>query len=130
MKLKTFNAETFTNVSRSTKPFIYANAKSGLLSFNKAAVKELSVNPGDQVQFHQDEETPENWYIEKVKSGGFELRAYGKRDALAFNSSMLARTIFESVECFDKYGRMIIGESIKVGKQTFFTLITASLKNK
>ncbi|MCA6489109.1 MAG: hypothetical protein IM551_03680 [Chitinophagaceae bacterium] len=130
MKLKTFNAETFTNVSRSTKPFISANAKSGLLSLNRAAVKELSVKAGDQVHFHQDEDSPENWYIEKVKSGGFELRTYGKRDALAFNSSMLARTIFESVDCYEKYGRLIIGEPVKEGKQTFFTLITASLKNK
>jgi|LakMenEpi03Aug12_release.lakeMendotaPanAssembly.Ray.scaffolds.fasta_scaffold1068438_1 hypothetical protein len=128
MKLKTFNAEN-TFSQRQTKPFIQVSQKTGLFGFNKAVNEILELKSGDQIQFHQDEENPDEWYIEKVKQGGFTLRDY-KAKSLLFNNTTLARKIFESVECEKRSGRLIIGEQVKVGKQTFFTLITASLKNK
>jgi hypothetical protein len=126
MKLKTFNTEN-TYSQRESKPFILVSQKTGLFGFNKAVNQLLALKAGDQLQFHQDEENPDEWYLEKVKQGGFTLRDY-KEKSLLFNNTTLARKIFESVECEKRSGRLIIGAELKVGKQTLHTIITASLK--
>ncbi|MEI8111143.1 MAG: hypothetical protein WCH59_09155 [Chitinophagia bacterium] len=126
MKLKTFNAEN-TFSQRQAKPFISVSAKTGLFAFNRGAYELLALKSGDHVQFHQEEDSPENWYIEKVKDGGFTLREY-KETSLLINNTTLARTIFDSVDSEKMAGRLIIGEQVKIGKQTLHTLVTASLK--
>jgi hypothetical protein len=126
MKLKTFNTEN-TYSKRESKPFILVSQKTGLFGFNKGVNQLLALKAGDQLQFHQDEENPDEWYLEKVKQGGFTLRDY-KGGSLLLNNTTLARKIFESVECEKRSGRLIIGAELKVGKQTLHTIITASLK--
>lgn len=126
MKLKTFNTEN-TYSQRESKPFILVSQKTGLFGFNRGAYEAIGLKAGDQVQFHQNEENREEWFIEKVKQGGFTVRNY-KEKSLLFNNTTLARTIFNSVGAEGGSGRLIIGEQVKFGKQSFHTLITASLK--
>lgn len=127
MKLKTFNTQNI-QPTRSSSPFIGINTKTGVFAINRTAAEAIGIKDGDQVQFHQEEDSPENWYIEKVKDGGFTVRLANDRGILLFNNTTLSRMIFASVECESVSGRVLVGEAIKSGKQTLSTLITASLK--
>ncbi|HMO32333.1 MAG TPA: hypothetical protein PKE63_02855 [Lacibacter sp.] len=128
MKLKVFNMGTVRNQQRTAKiPFVQVNAKAGVFTINRAAAELIGVTDGDQVQFLQDEEDPAAWYIEKVKTGGFTIR-FKESAGLLFNSTELARIIFESVNCKYKSGRMLLGDRVNSLKgRIMFTLVTASL---
>lgn len=130
MKLKTFDIESVP-VVRSYTPAIHINTKTGLFTFNKSACTLLGLVENDHVIFHQDEDDSD-WYIEKVKENGFLLRS--KKDesnGLVFNNAALSRMLFESVECSNVSGRILIaGQHTKVGKQILYGLLTASLNSK
>lgn len=129
MKLKTFNATNVVMV-RSFTPGIGVNSKSGLFTINRAACDEIGLKEGDFIQFLQDEEEPENWFIEKVKDTGFQLRGKGdEKSALSFNNTTMVRKIFDSVAYVKEAGRLLLGEPVKFEKRTLRTLITLCLKN-
>jgi hypothetical protein len=129
MKLKTYNTTNIQTLSNQLrKPYLQVNTTTGLFNINKEAAELIGAGDGDQIQFHQDEDEPLDWYIEKVKKDGFVIRFkenVGK--GFLFNSSKLARKIFDSVNCTEKSGRIFIGEEIIEGKQKLFTLVTAHL---
>jgi hypothetical protein len=75
MKLKVFNTTNITSISnRDKKPFIQVNNKVGIFNINNSAADLLDLKDGDMVQLLQDEENPEDWFIEKVKEDGFVVR--------------------------------------------------------
>jgi len=130
MNLKTFDAITTPNRAKSVSPKITINTKSGLLSINKGAVELLGLKEKDQVTFHQDEEEITDWYIEKVKSGGFPIRKNKNATSLAFNNSYLAKKIFESVTCKEQSASVLLaGKPTKLGSRTLYGLLTNSLIN-
>jgi len=99
MKLREFNTEN-TVVSRNTTPSLHINTKTGLFTINKGASEILGLSDKDQVAFHQNEEVPDEWYIEKVKEKGFAIRdseSKNSSNSLLFNNTTLARKLFESV---------------------------------
>ena len=132
MKLKTFNTTNIQAFGKAnTKPYLQINSGTGLISINKQASDLIGIKDGSQVQFHQSEETPSDWFIEVVKDAGFIVRTKDSyEDRCVFNSTKLARLIFDSVEFTGKGGRVYLGEEVKNGKQKLFTLITASLVNE
>ena len=128
MRTKTFNpTSTPTRVWRA--PAIGVTLKTGVFTLNRAAINKLDLKHGDMVQFHQDEDNPEDWYIEKVKANGFVLREAGKSCNLVFNSKPLALSIFESVAYEKSGGRMPIGEEFIHGKSHLWAVVTAKLLN-
>lgn len=129
MKLRTFNATNIQKGTKNLKPFIYINAVSGVISMNRGACDMLGVREGDGVQMPQDEDDPENWFIEKSKKDGFILRGNGNKTAMMFNCSGLVRQICKSMGYTGRGARIHIGEEVTFGKLTMFTLITAPLKN-
>ena len=127
MRTKTYNpTSTPTRVWRA--PAIGVTLRTGVFTLNRAAINKLDLKSGDMVQFHQDEDSPEDWYIEKVKGNGFVLREAGK-SSLCFNSKPLALSIFESVAYEKPTGRMPIGEEYIHGKSHLWAVITAKLLN-
>ncbi len=128
MKLKTFNAETVVKSPRK-KPFVYMNRKTGVISINRAAAVLTKIEAGDQIQFLQDEDDPESWYIEKVTNNGFQTRHNSNKNAIVTNSSGVINSIFASMGYDATSGRVFIGEYIKAGERIIHTLITASLKS-
>ena len=105
-------------------------SKNGLIRFSQGAVELMAIKAGDQVQFCQDEDEPENWYVEVVKKGGFPLRdAYGNGGGLLTNASGIKRLLFESVNYLGGSGTLPIGEQVLHPKRTFYTLITGFLRN-
>lgn len=134
MKLKEFNANNCFSSKRRSEgaPCIAINVKVGLFRFNKPATELLGLDEGDQVLFHQDEEDPENWYIEKVDKNGFEVRikaAIGK--GVLFNNTALARQIFSSVLFNGLSGKCLLaGQPTEFKKRKLFGLITSNLRNQ
>lgn len=132
MKLKEFNPENCIPEKSGKSPMISMSTKSGVFSFNRPACLLMGLKSGDHVVMHQDEETPENWYLEKVGKGkGWEIR--GKADensALLFNNAKLAREIAGSVEFKKISGRMLVaGQPTKYEKRQLWGVLTVNLKN-
>lgn len=128
MKLKAFNT---TNIATSkvTAPYIQVNTVTGLFNINKSAADKIGLKDNDLIQFLQDEEQPDEWYIEKVKENGFQVR-YKENvgGGLLFNSTILSRLIFKSVNCEMKSGRIYLGEKTdNMRGRNVFNLVTASL---
>lgn len=100
MKLKTFNPETTPNQRLAGKvAAVNLYFRSGIFSINQTACSMLELSSGDQVMLHQDEDAPEDWYIEKVSDGGYKTRSKsGEPYPIAFNNTALIREMVNSVE--------------------------------
>jgi hypothetical protein len=134
MKLKEFNAENTTTLRGAgvnATPKIGLNTKVGLFNFNKPACELMGLKKGDQIIIHQDEEDPENWFLEKVKQKGFTLRdKENVTKGLLFNNTTLARAIGASVSFTGQSGRILIaGKPTEFEKRKLWGLLTSSLKN-
>lgn len=55
-------------------PALTVDLKYGVLRLNLAALKLLGISADAKLAFHQEEDKPENWYIEVNKSGAAALR--------------------------------------------------------
>jgi hypothetical protein len=128
MNLKEFNVAT-VKMERRGQPAIGINSKTGVFNFNGFAAKLIGLDAGDQVQFLQDESEPENWYVEKVKVSGFEVRFEPRwGNGVIFNSTNMARTLIKGMA-----GRinisariLIAAESTDTGKRTLWGLLLKS----
>lgn len=126
MKLITFNNENLPN-NRAGVPSIGVNQKTGLFNINSLAAEAMQLKEGQQVTFHQDEESPENWYLEVVSKNGFVLRKKENITAgLLFNNASLARTIGEAMGISGSFKMKIAAESTTFEKRTFWGLLISS----
>lgn len=129
MKLKTYNTENLPNISHS-KAGLYINSKAGLFHLNKTAVERMGLKDGDCIEFHQDEDGENDWYITKSKDG-FALRNKGKDTdqlGLTFNNTALAKLMFEQLKYTKQTGRCLVAaEPVKHNKNEYWPLITAYL---
>lgn len=134
MKLKKFTPENCISEKgqHAGKPCIGISLKSGLLRINKQACELLQLKDGDQVLFHQDEEEPENWYIEKVKKDGFALRSKSNvTPGLLFNNTKLVTEIFSSVAFEGKGGKVLVAnQPTMLDKTKLYGLLMNGLRNK
>lgn len=134
MKLIEFNPETLPSngSGQSQLPRLSVSFKNGVFSINGPACDLIKVKAGDQVQLLQDEETPENWYIEKVKTGGYTLREKeGTTSPRFFNSTQLAHCIKEFLETNGKSCRVpIAGEVTEFDKRKLYGLLISGAKVK
>lgn len=123
MKLKEFNTEN-TKARVDGLPSIGVNQTTGLFNINRFACEKIGLGNNDQVVFLQDEETPENWYLEKVKDKGFTCRIKENvTSGRLFNNVSIARQIGISVKIDGSYRILIAGEPTKVGKRILHGLI-------
>jgi hypothetical protein len=73
MELITYDATNIKSKARG-KLIITLNNKHGHISISNDASKMMGLREGSHVKFHQDKNSPEDWYIEKVEEGGFEVQ--------------------------------------------------------
>lgn len=132
MKLKTFNPEVLPKMTgKSQQPFMSIHLKSGMLSMNYVACELIGLEPGDQVEIYQDEEDGENWYIAKVKEGGWKLNQKDSSKGLYFVNKKLSTLIMESVDAHPSRPGVrlpIAGQPTKLGKQTLFGILAIAAK--
>ena len=134
MKLIEFNPETLPSeksAGQKTLPFMSIGFRSGLFSIGKPTVELMKLKPGDQVQIVQDEDEADNWYIEKVKSGGYTLRSKGDAPTLYFNSAPLAKVIAEFMDIDGTSCRIpVAGQPTDFEKRKFYGLLLIGAKVK
>lgn len=96
----------------------------GRVNITTKAAKTIGVQAGDRVQFYQDQNNEENWFVGKVETGGYELVPMSEmsKRSLKFESSKLIRKIFDSVEYQEKRGSAPIGESVNLEDKTLYKL--------
>jgi hypothetical protein len=129
MKLKEFNTENCCKMGRTTIPSINIDTKVGTVRLNKSASALMGISNADQVKFHQDEDEPGDWYIEKVKNGGFEVREVAN-GAMVFNNTAICKKIAESVEFSGRSGKCLVaGKPTELKGRTLWGVITRTLNN-
>lgn len=125
MKLKSFNAENAASSKYNRLPSVNVGYKSGVLYFNIAAKEAAKLQPGDKIEFLQDEENPKDWYFSK-SDNGLLVRAKNAKGA-EIQSSKLAKEILHSIDVY-KPATMRIGEPLMLDGKLLFPIITKSAK--
>jgi hypothetical protein len=124
MKFKTFNA---TNVVAAPKKEKTASiscwSKSGSFRFNKTAIDLLQLKIDEQLEFAQDEEKPENWYLMKTKENGFVVV---DKKGYSIQNSKLAKLMLASMngklDGIKNIQIKIIDQPVKVDANEFWPL--------
>ena len=128
MNLKAFNTENVKDHKPRGKAFISFH-KNGMCRLSDEAAAIMQVQPGSQLQFNQDQDNPENWFMEVVKKDGFTVReASSSSSGLLFNAASIKRMIFESLNYQGENARIYLGEEVQYQKRILYTLVTAKLK--
>lgn len=131
MKLTTYNPDTLPSIKGSSKkPLIGFSTKAGTFRFNRKSVEAMGLKAGNNIFIHQDSENVSDWYLEVVKTGGFELRVKENLTpgGLMLQSIPLAKKIMESANCSALSGHLQVGpEPVKNGKQILWPLFTGKL---
>jgi hypothetical protein len=101
MKLNLFNSETMPRQiggrGASLAPRV-SISRTGVISFNKAAVALMDIKAGDKISFGQEDTEDADWLVFKDPENGFPVRAteVKKSGSAAFNHSTLSKSLFES----------------------------------
>lgn len=129
MKLITFNTENTSKI-KIGKPTIRVSGKSGFIALSSTLTREAGFQDS-RILFHQDEENPTDWYIEKTESeSGFELRKLKDTDSVAFNNSEMARNILKSLGLGQRESVAITvaTKTIDVEGTPMYAILTRSVK--
>lgn len=97
MNFKTFDSTTCRR-RRMLEPEIRFT-KAGVMTFNPKLAEQMNLKKGDTVVFHQDQARKKDWYIEKSKINGLELREASKlrNYSLCLNASLVCKELFASL---------------------------------
>ena len=133
MKLKNFNPTLLPKMSDiQQQPRVSLHLKSGMFSINGVGCELIGLEKGDQIELYQDEEEPENWYIAKVKEGGWTLNQKGAGStALFFCNRQACRLMMESVDVVPTTPGVklpIAGQPTKNGKQLLHRILVIAAK--
>lgn len=102
-------------------------AMTGVISINAAAVTLIDLQIGDQVKLLQSKGRPKEWYLAKVKEGGFRLRkVYTKASkGLMLNNAFTVKAIMRALNV-SKGFKVTIG--CEPDAEGWWSLITAAMK--
>ena len=121
MKLR--KIEPISTRGRSSEAYV-SISKSGTFSFSKPCLEKLHMKGEKHVTFLQDEEDPQNWYMEISGEGDVKLRYYGEEKGPAVSSSSIAKQIKKStMNDPDKTLRAKIGNPIEYEETIIYPLL-------
>lgn len=130
MKLKSFNPENIPQNTRIGIAKVSLNSKSGTITLTKQTVIKMDLKPNDKIEFFQDEENVDEWYIAVTKNG-FDIRDKKKDQTFIFNSTFLVKKIFDSMIYNHHTGYCLLGaEPVIKDKVKYWPIITKTLKNQ
>ena len=95
MKLQVFDSSNMASQRRGDCTIRFS--RKGASYVSKALVAALGLEDGTTVSVHQDEESPEDWYLSFGEENGFPLRQPKDADSLAFNSAAMANAILDAL---------------------------------
>jgi hypothetical protein len=135
MKLKEFNLDN-SKLANPGECTLRVNSKAGLFSFSKEASKLLELDEKTKVTFHQDEESPTDWYVKvTTEKNGFLLRKKDNVAEHAFNCTAIAKSILDSIKPTKTAtphvacGFKISKEPIDIEGEKYWLIITAAPLN-
>jgi hypothetical protein len=97
MKLKKFDRSDCQ--LRYDEKAVVAFEKSGIIRFNRTAVKHLKLEVGDKIAIYQDEERPRDWYIEKTDSEtGLIMRKHSSPGSVCCNAKQITSVVQKAVK--------------------------------
>jgi hypothetical protein len=132
MKLKEYNPANSKPVAtpRAHPASLRLDTKTGRFLFNKTASELMGLKDKCKIVILQDENEPEDWYLEVVKDRGFVISSRDRQSESVFNNTVIARKIAESVGYNGRNGRMLIaGQPTIIGDRTLWGILTINLKN-
>lgn len=132
MNLKEYNPNNCTVAGGPCRypASISLDSERGLFVINRSAAALMELEDKDRIVIHQDEEDPENWYLEIVADRGFVIRLSKTWANYKFNNIVLARKISESVGFKGRTGKMLIaGKPTKIGRRVLWGILAIGLKN-
>jgi len=94
MNLKLHTPQDHISISPKL-PVINVNPETGRISFSVSLAKAIDLKADQKVVFIQDQDSPRDWYLAKVKDG-FSIRLNGA--VLAVINKSLAREMLKSLE--------------------------------
>lgn len=123
MKKKIWNLET-TKVPHPTGLWISVKPRSGNISFSRDLVAMIGLHE-KKVVFIQDEDRPQDWYLDVSKDGNAIPVRHSKTLNHMIQSSVLMRAIFKSCGITEEHThRFTIGEKTKDG----YSIITKTAR--
>lgn len=130
MNLKAYNAETAQG-SHLNLPYV-AVSDSSAIWFNSVAAKKLKLKGGTGVAFFQNEDAPEDWYLQLGdKPEFFRLRQKGGPSQLKLNNATTARALYATAKprgWTKKSVRLRIQEKpIEIDGAKYYLIITKPL---
>lgn len=131
MNLKEYNPINSKPVAtpRAHPASLRIDTKTGRFIFNKTASELIGLKDKCQIVILQDEQEPEDWYLEIVKVSGFVIRNRERQSEYVFNNTVIARMIADSVGYTARNGRMLIaGKPTKIGDRLLWGILTINLK--
>jgi len=90
MKLRTITPE-IAKENKIHYPLISFNTISRI-NFNEPAVKILKLKEGDKVLFHQDSESPSDWYLSAIPKSDFQTSGFVLKKVSVKNHKVLMTT--------------------------------------
>lgn len=98
--------------------------KKGTMRFNRSAVNELELKPGQKVMFAQDKNEPLDWYF-KIGNEGVTMRETTSKDgSLIFNFSIVARAILGTIKT---ESTTLIRIATKASENGYHAILTRSV---
>lgn len=128
MKLKSYNQKNASKlrVGRLSVRF----TKKGAILFSAKATKLICIDKDSYIEFLQDEDSPQDWYIKKSNEEiGLRCR-HAANSSIMVNSAIVSNKILESINNINEsVGFLISKKPIKVDDEELWLIITSSAKS-
>jgi len=121
MKKKLINRTV--QYAKSSKPTVRIS-RMGVISFTKGTEDMVGLRKGGCVEFYQDENSPEDWYLKATTDSGLELR-HTSGKLLVCNSIGTAKAIMNSLKVKENIVRIPVAIEPEDG---YWALLTAAVK--
>ncbi len=129
MKFKRYNETTFPKGATSGTPNI-SFSRSGTITLNSVAVNALQINAEERIEFIQDEDNPEDWYILKSSDGGYTLRQQTeKTTAVMIQNKGLITHIARELGHAVPFGCLVSVQCVHIDDMELWPIITKSAKS-
>ena len=129
MKFKRYNETTFPKGVNSGTPSI-SFSKAGTITLNSVAVKALQINDKTRIEFIQDEDRPEDWYILKSSDGGYTLRQQTEKStAVMIQNKGLITHIAHELQRSAPFRCLVSVQCVHIDDMELWPIITKSAKS-
>lgn len=138
LKLTSHNTRNSLLGVRNAVPIISVTQHNGMVRFNPRTMQVCDLKQGDKVSLAQDQENPEDWYIQLDDPHGFELKFINNsltqvNKSIGFHCKDVVRKLIETTKLKGEMHTVqmnIDTDPIKQDGITYFAIATKTIKRK